>query len=234
MASPSVASSRTRNTTHTVSDDDVVMVRAIQLSEWARRNARIVIGVSAIVIVAVLAYVFYGYQKRQAEERASIAFSRVEQTALSGNATLAQRDLADFIRRFDGTVQADQARLLLAKVHLDGGKAREAVTVLQAVDEGPGTPVGAQGAMLLGAAQNQAGNRQAAIDSYLRVAEGAELQYQQEEALAEAALLRQQGGDFAGAAELYRRLMGMAEEGSFERSLYEMRLAEAEGRALAK
>lgn len=234
MASPSVASSRTRNTAHTVSDDDAVMVRALQLSEWARRNARVVIGVSAIAIVALLAYLFYGYQKRQSEERASIAFSQVEQTALSGNATLAQRDLTTFIRRFDGTVQADQARLLLAKVHLDAGKAREAVTVLQAVDEGPGTPVGAQGAMLLGAAQNQAGNRQAAIASYMGVAEAAELEYQQEEALAEAALLRQQGGDFAGAAELYRRLMGMAEEGSFERSLYEMRLAEAEGRALAK
>jgi predicted negative regulator of RcsB-dependent stress response len=234
MASPSVASSRTRNTAHTVSDDDVVMVRALQLSEWARRNARVVIGVSAIAIVAVLAYVFYGYQKRQSEERASIAFSQVEQTALSGNATLAQRDLTTFIRRFDGTVQADQARLLLAKVHLDAGKAREAVTVLQAVEEGPATPVGAQGAMLLGAAQNQAGNRQAAIASYLRVAEAAKLQYQQEAALAEAALVRQQGGDFAGAAELYRRLIGMVEEGSFDRSMYEMRLAEAEGRALAK
>ncbi|HLL45727.1 MAG TPA: tetratricopeptide repeat protein [Longimicrobiaceae bacterium] len=234
MASPSVASSRTRNTAHTVSDDDVVMVRALQLSEWARRNARVVIGVSAIAIVAVLAYLFYGYQKRQSEERASIAFSQVEQTALSGNATLAQRDLTTFIRRFDGTVQADQARLLLAKVHLDAGKAREAVTVLQAVEEGPATPVGAQGAMLLGAAQNQAGNRQAAIASYLRVAEAAKLQYQQEAALAEAALVRQQGGDFAGAAELYRRLIGMVEEGSFDRSMYEMRLAEAEGRALAK
>ena len=234
MASPSVASSRTRNTAHTVSDDDVVMVRALQLSEWARRNARVVIGVSAIAIVAVLAYVFYGYQKRQSEERASIAFSQVEQTALSGNATLAQRDLTTFIRRFDGTVQADQARLLLAKVHLDAGKAREAVTVLEAVEEGPATPVGAQGAMLLGAAQNQAGNRQAAIASYLRVAEAAKLQYQQEAALAEAALVRQQGGDFAGAAELYRRLIGMVEEGSFDRSMYEMRLAEAEGRALAK
>ncbi|HEU0079573.1 MAG TPA: tetratricopeptide repeat protein, partial [Longimicrobiaceae bacterium] len=148
--------------------------------------------------------------------------------------TLAQRDLQDFIRRFDGTIQADQARLLLAKVHLDAGRAKEAVTVLEGVDEGPGTPVGAQGAMLLGAAQSQSGNRQAAIQSYLRAAEAAELEYQQEEALTEAALLRQQGGDFAGAAELFRRLRDMTEEGSFERSLYEMRLAEAEGRALGK
>ena len=69
---------------------------------------------------------------------------------------------------------------------------------------------------------------------YLRVADAAELEYLQEAALGEAAILRQQGGDFAGAAELFRRLRDMTEEGSFERSLYEMRLAEAEGRALAK
>ncbi|MEW5929833.1 MAG: tetratricopeptide repeat protein [Gemmatimonadota bacterium] len=233
MASPSVASSRTRTTAH-VSDDDVVMARAIQLSTWARRNARLVIGIAAVALLAVAAYLFYGYQKRQSEERASIAFARVEQTALSGNATLAQRDLQDFVRRFDGTIQADQARLLLAKVHLDAGKPREAVTVLEAVDRGPGTPVGAQAAMLLGAAQNQAGNRQAAIQSYLSVAEAAELDYEKESALSEAAILRQEGGDFAGAAELYRRLRDMAEEDSFERTLYEMRLAEAEGRALGK
>lgn len=234
MASPSVASSRTRNTTLPADSDDVVMVRALQLSDWARRNARVVMGIAAVALLAVAAYLFYGYQKRQSEERASIAFARVEQTALSGNATLAQRDLQDFVRRFDGTIQADQARLLLAKVHLDAGKAREAVTVLEAVEEGPGTPVGAQAAMLLGAAQNQAGNRQAAIQSYLRVADAAELDYEKESALSEAAILRQEGGDFAGAAELYRRLRDMAEEDSFERTLYEMRIAEAEGRALGK
>lgn len=233
MASPSVASSRTRTTT-SVTDDDVVMVRALQLSTWARRNARVVMGIAAVALLAVAAYLFYGYQKRQSEERASIAFARVEQTALSGNATLAQRDLQDFVRRFDGTIQADQARLLLAKVHLDAGKAREAVTVLEAVDQGPGTPVGAQAAMLLGAAQNQAGNRQAAIQSYLAVADAAELDYEKESALSEAAILRQEGGDFAGAAELYRRLRDMVEEDSFERTLYEMRLAEVEGRALGK
>jgi predicted negative regulator of RcsB-dependent stress response len=233
MASPSVASSRTR-TTAPVGDDDVVMVRALQLSTWARKNARVVMGIAAVALLAVAAYLVYGYQKRQSEERASIAYARVEQTALSGNATLAQRDLQDFVRRFDGTIQADQARLLLAKVHLDAGKAREAVTVLEAVDEGPGSPVGAQAAMLLGAAQNQAGNRQAAIQSYLRVADAAELDYEKESALSEAAILRQEGGDFAGAAELYRRLRDMAEKDSFERTLYEMRLAEAEGRALGK
>lgn len=233
MASPSVASSRTKNT-HRADSDDVVMARAIQLSQWARRNARIVIGVTAVALAALLGYLFYQYQKREAAEKAAIAYAQVEQTALSGNATLAQRDLESFVRRYDGTVEADQGRLLLAKVHLDAGKPKEAVAVLQDLDAGVETPVGAQGAMLLGTAQNQAGDRAAAVASYLRVADGAKLEYQREEALTAAALARQEAGDFAGAAELFRRLVSMAEEGSFQRTVYEMRLAEAEGRALAK
>ncbi|MDQ3556368.1 MAG: hypothetical protein M3409_06285, partial [Gemmatimonadota bacterium] len=95
-------------------------------------------------------------------------------------------------------------------------------------------PLGAQGALLLAAAQAEAGQRDAAISTYLRIAGEAPMRFRQEEALSQAALLRQQGGDAAGAAELYRRLLELAEEGSLERGVYEMRLAEAEGQALAR
>lgn len=230
MASPSVASRS--KVSHAADTDDVVMVRALQFTTWARRNARMVIGVAAVALVAGLGYLFYRYSQAQTAERAAIQFMRVEQTAASGNAALATRDLQDFIRRFDGTVEADQSRLLLARTHLDAGKPREAVAVLQQVEEGPSGPIGAQAALLLGAAQEQAGDRQAAIASYLRVADAAELEFHRQDALARAALLRQQSGDFGGAAELYRRLVGMTEEGSFDRSVFEMRLAEAEGRAV--
>ena len=56
----------------------------------------------------------------------------------------------------------------------------------------------------------------------------------QVQALQNAAILRSGKGDFAGAAELYRRLVEMQEEGTMDRQLYEMRLAEAEARAAAK
>jgi len=231
MASPSVAS---RNRRPAVDTDDAVIARAIQFSEWAKRNAKAVIGVGAVALVAVAAFLWYRYDSRQSAERAAIAYAQVEQTVLSGNATLAQRDLPEFIRRHDGTVEADQARMLLAKVHLEAGKPTEAVAVLQEVKAGMSTPVGAQASLLLAAAQGEAGEREASVATYLRVADAAELDYQRDAALAEAALLRQQGGDFAGAAELYRRLVEAAPEGSFERSVYEMRLAEAEGQALGR
>lgn len=230
MASPSVAS-RSKSASRVADTDDVVMARALQFSGWARRNAKIIIAAAAIVLVLALGFLWYRYQQAQTAERAAVSFMQVEQTAASGNATLASRDLQDFIRRYGGTAEADQARLLLARTHLEAGKPQEAVTVLQQVEEGPRGTLGAQAALLLGVAHNQAGNRQAAVDTYLRVADAAELEYQREEALSRAALLRQEAGDHAGAAELFRRLVGMAEEGSFERSVYEMRLAEAEGRA---
>jgi hypothetical protein len=69
------------------------------------------------------------------------------------------------------------------------------------------------------------------VATYTRVADEARLDFVREEALNSAALLREQAGDYTRAAELYRQLIGMTEEGSFQRSLYEMRLAEAEGRA---
>ncbi|HEV2145850.1 MAG TPA: tetratricopeptide repeat protein [Longimicrobiaceae bacterium] len=233
MASPSVAS-RTRNTSRGPDNDDIVMARAIQFSEWARRNAKIVIAVSVAALIVVGGLFYYRIYREQRAERAAVQLSQVEQTVASGNATLALRDLGDFSRRFGGTVEADQARLMQARLHLEANEPAKAVAVLQEMGEGPRTVVGAQGGLLLAAAHNQAGNRQAAIDAYLRVADAAQLDYLRQEALEGAALLRQQAGDFAGAAELYRRLLGTTEEGSFQRSVYEMRLAEAEARAQAK
>ena len=230
MASPSVAS-RSKPSSR-ADTDDVVMVRAVEFAAWARRNARAVIIVSAVVGALVAGFIWWRLDQARVAERAAIQFMQVEQTAASGNATLAQRDLTDFIRRFDGTVEADQARLMLARLHLEAGKPGEAVPVLQNVEGGLDSPLGAQAALLLGVAQSQAGNRDAAVQTYLRVADGARLQFYQEEALSNAALLRQQAGDYTGAAELWRRLVELTEEGSIQRSIYEMRLAEAEGLAL--
>jgi hypothetical protein len=63
------------------------------------------------------------------------------------------------------------------------------------------------------------------------VADRAEFPFRRQEALYSAAILREEMGDHAGAAELYRRLAEQAEAGSMQRSIYEMRLAEVEARA---
>lgn len=234
MAPPPVATrTQHQHPVRAADTDDVILARALEFSAWAKRNARMVIAASVIAAALLGGFIYYHYvYLPQREARAATQLMQVERTVESGNATLAQRDLQDFIRRFDGTVEADQARLMLARLHLEEGRPREAVSALQAVDRGADTPVGARAGLLLGIAQNQAGQRDAAVATYLRVAEEADLEYFREEALSEAALLRQQAGDFAGAAQLWQRLVEMFEEGTMQRSIYEMRLAEAEGRAL--
>lgn len=231
MASPTAAP-RSKQSPGAAGSDDVVLARALEFTAWARQNARAVIAVAVVAAVVVGGLLWYSFSRAQAAEKAAIQYMQVERTLAAGNPTLAERELTDFIGRFSGSVEADQARLALGRLHLEAGKPQEAVTVLQNVGAGLDTPLGAQGAMLLAAAQNQAGNRDAAVATYLRVADETDTQYYAEEALQEVALLREAAGDFAGAAQAWRRLVEMTEAGSFQRSVYEMRLAEAEGQAL--
>jgi predicted negative regulator of RcsB-dependent stress response len=234
MAPPSVAS-RSKQSARAAATDDVIAARALEFAAWAKRNARLVIATTAVVgaVLAGLIYYYFFYQP-QRQERAAIQFMQVERTVAAGNAQLAQRDLRDFIRRFDGTVEADEARLMLARQYLEANQARQAIPVLKEISADVGTPLGAQAGLLLGSAQSQAGERDAAVQTLLKVAGGSKTEYYQQEALSEAALLQQQAGKYGEAAELWRRLVNGAEEGSMERSVYEMRLAEAEGRALGK
>lgn len=233
MASPSVAS-RSKRPARPVESDDVVLARALQFSAWARRNARLIIALAVVAAVAVGGYIYYRIWEAQRAEKASIRFMQVEQTVMSGNATLAERDLKDLIHRFDGTDEADEARLMLAKIYLDGGQPKKAVPILEAATDNLKSPIGVQRSMLLATAQTLAGDREGAVKTYQRVGDDAPMQFQREEALQDAALLREQTGNYAAAAQIWRRLADGAEEGSFQRSLFEMRAAEAEGHAQGK
>lgn len=224
--------SRSRRPQGASDADDIFIARTLQFTTWARRNARVVIAAAVVALLLIAGALYYRWDRANRLERAATEFMFLEQTAASGNVALATRDIQQFIQRFDGTPYADEARVLLGQLHLQQGEPQQAVEALR---ELPGrirrSPVGAQGALLLGSAQAAAGDTAAAVATYTRVADEARLDFQREEALSSAALLREQAGDFTRAAELYRQLVAMAEEGSFQRSLYEMRLAEAEGRA---
>lgn len=215
--------------------DDVMLARAVEFSNWARRNVRIITIAAVVALVVVGALLYYRMDRAQRLERAATEFMQLEQTVSSGNAQLAQRDLQGFATRYSGTPYADEARVALAQIHLQEGRAAEAISTLQPVaDDLDGSPVGPQAALLLGAAQAAAGNRDAAVATYLRVADEAELSFRRIEGLSAAALLRIEAGDFAGAAELFGRAVELTEEGSPERSVFEMRMAEALSRAEAR
>jgi predicted negative regulator of RcsB-dependent stress response len=217
------------------SSEDLFTARAIEFTDWARANIRLIVGVLVALAVIVGGLIYYRMYRAAREERAAVEFANVEQTAASGNLPLATRDLQAYVRRYEGTSYGDEAALALAQIYLSQDSAAKAVTVLQgATDRIDDSVVGPQAALLLGAAQQAAGKPDLAIQAYLAVADEAEMEMYRVQGLQNAAILRSDRGDFKGAAELYRRLVEMQDEGSLDRQLYEMRLAEAEARAAAK
>jgi predicted negative regulator of RcsB-dependent stress response len=228
MAPPSAVSRNPRH--HNVDPDDVVLQRAMAMSDWARKNARVVIGVAVVVLVAAAGYLFYRSSQGERAGRAGSEYLQLQQEAET-NPAAAKTRLSAFIESYAGTNEADEARLLLASLQLNDKQAKQAAAVLQPLADETGSPLAAQGAMLLGDAQAQAGDRNAAIAAYLTAADRAEMDYLKAEALDRAATLREQANDWKGAAELYRRMVDVTEKGSIERSQAEMRLAEAEGHA---
>jgi cytochrome c-type biogenesis protein CcmH/NrfG len=88
-----------------------------------------------------------------------------------------------------------------------------------------------QALMMLGSAQAQAGDRPAAIRSYTRAAERADMKYQKFEALGQAALQHEAGGNHKAAADIYRGLLDDSDKGTQQATVIEMRMTEALARS---
>jgi predicted negative regulator of RcsB-dependent stress response len=230
MAAQSIAS-RPKRAPQTESDD-VVLARALEFTEWARRNVMIIGIVAAVLVVTIAGFFWYRTDQVRREDNAAVAFLQVEQSVGFGSEEAAVRDLRLFIQQHGGTSYGEEARVMLGEVLLRQGQTAEAIDALRPVaDRLDRSPVGAQAAMLMAASQQAAGQQEQAIQTYLRVANETGTVFRRQEALLAAALLRDQQGDSAGAAELFRRLVDLTEPNSPDRLMFEMRLAEAEARA---
>jgi predicted negative regulator of RcsB-dependent stress response len=226
MASPSVARRTPRST---IEHDDAVALRAAELAEWAKKNVRVILTVAAVLVVAVAVFMVNRVSSTRRAERAAAAYAETEQKVASGDSAAVLAELRNFSGRYGGTVEADQARLELASRLIASGKAADAVPVLRQVKGS--SPVSYQATILLGAALASSGKRDEAVATYQRAADATELDYERTQALSEAALLQEQGGKWAAAAALYQRMLDMTEEGSAQRTVVELRLAEAQARA---
>lgn len=211
--------------------DDVVIARLLELSAWARNHTRaLTIGLVALVgAILIAAYVrnFQATARAAAETR----FVAVQQTVASGNTALAIRDLEAFLATHGRTDVADEARILLAQSYLAEGQPQKAIEAIDELASSIGKGLGTTAALLKAAALEADGRTDEAEALYLRVADRARYDYERMEALEAAARIRMDRGDAAGASELYDRLVALADDGSAEKAVYQMRLAEAKARA---
>ncbi len=231
MASSSHAARARRPSPAALEQDDAFAARAAQLAAWAKKNARIIMIVTAVAAVAVAAFLYVRLSQAARERAASAQYLNVAAAAQSGVTGAPQ--LETFIRSYDGTTEADEARLEVARVYLGANQPQKALPHLRAV-AGSGGRLEYQGKMALAAALAQTNDRAGALRTYNEAAESAPLLFQRQEARSQAALLHEAAGDWKAAADLYRQMLADTEAGSVDRSIVEMRLAEAEGRLTAR
>jgi hypothetical protein len=173
--------------------------------------------------------VYYRMSSAQRADRAASAYLTL-QGSLAGDTATVTRQLTTFADRYDGTTEAAEARILAAQLWLGKGDANKALAAVRPAAEGR-SPVRAQAQMVLASALAAAGKRTEAVDSYLGVAKGTDLAYLKQDALAQAAAIREQANDWRGAADLYAQAIETTKEGTGERAMLQLHLSEAQARA---
>jgi predicted negative regulator of RcsB-dependent stress response len=210
--------------------EDAFIAGVLETTTWARQNSRRLAITAIVIVAATLIALYYRNYRAGLRERAETELSQVRTTALAGNAALAVRDLEAFMTRFGSTPAAAEARLLLAKAYLESGEAQKAVDLLADQARDVGSPLGVSATLLVASAQESLGQPDAAVQTLLRVADGAEAEYQRFSALEAAARLRFEQNDAAGAVALYDRILSALAEDSPDRQVIQMRRAEAAAR----
>jgi predicted negative regulator of RcsB-dependent stress response len=211
--------------------EDVFIGRMMELTIWARKNTQALILGGVALALIIVAGIYYVNFRTTTSTQATEELSQIQQLAAAGEIEGAKSELTRFLDRFGGTRQAVEARLLLGELHLQRGQADEAIAALEpAARSLRRNPVALQAAMLLGAAYEDGGRPQEAEETYLRVADRAELAFQVQDALDSAARIRADRGDYAGAGELYRQILATLEADDPMRGVIQLRLAEVTAR----
>jgi predicted negative regulator of RcsB-dependent stress response len=207
--------------------EDVFVAKVFEASRWADKNRVTLIAAIVLVVVGGFGIKSWMDYRERLHEQAVLQLEEIQQSIALGDPETAKAELSQYLSRFGSTPYAGEARLLLAELYLESDQAPQAVETLEASDIPPAEPMGVQIETLKAKAYEAAGRLDEAEGTFLRVADRAELQFQAVEALADAARIREAKGDWAGAIEIYERILEDLEESDADAGLYELRLAEA-------
>jgi predicted negative regulator of RcsB-dependent stress response len=211
--------------------DDKFVAGVLETTAWAKQHQRLLIIAGVTTAVILIGLLLFLTNRSAQREQAATELSQVRAVAMSGNPALAVRDLEQFMSQYGGTPSGSEARLLLARAYLELGQVQQAIETARPAARNVNTDMGVNAAMLLAAAYEAAQEPHRAEEIFLRVGDGGRFLFQRQEALDNAARIRLQRGEAAGAVELYEQILAMTPEESQDRAVFELRLGEA--RALA-
>lgn len=207
--------------------DDVFVEKVLETSVWAKENQRLITLAVVTAVLLILGVWWYRGNQQRIRDQAAVEILQVRQTAQSGNPALAIRDAEAFLDRFGSTPATTEARLILGQAYLESNQPQQAIDAVSSLAGDLDTPSGISAAMLTAAAHEAATRFDQAEQVLLRVAGDASYDYQQIAALDNAARIRLERGNPAGAAELYGRILEILPDDSQDQPVYRMRRAEA-------
>lgn len=206
--------------------EDAFVATTLEVSQWAQRNRPVVTLGVVVLVLGIAAFVYYGRYSDTLHSNAANQLEQLQMRMAAGDPAELKADLGLYLERFSGTPFADEARLALAHVNAGVGEFEAAAEVLRPLAGDVEEPLGAQAAAMLAAISEDIGDLQVAEELYERLAGRARLGFQVREALSNAARLRREQGDAAGALALYDRLLGEMDEEDPDRGVVEMRRGE--------
>lgn len=212
-------------------DEDVFVESVLEGSVWARTHGRtlLIAGIAAFLVLA--GALWYRSYQSNIQNAAAGELNLVRQTVLSGNKQLAVTDLKKYIAKYGKTSSGDEARTMLAQIHLSQNQPVEAAKAIEPIADD--VKNGSAAAFLLAAAYEAQNQTDKAEAEYLKIADKARFGFEKREALERAAGMRATKGNAAGAIELFDRALKTLPEDSPDRAIYEMRIAEIRGAAPA-
>lgn len=191
---------------------EALQERIVDTEEYIKQHANVFIIGAAIIVLAVAGYFGYQYyqstQNQTAQEEMFQAIYYFESDSLNAalNGDGNNYGFLEIIDEFGGTDAANLAHYYAGVIELRQGNYESAIEYLEDFSASD-LLVQAQAYALIGDANIELNNYQAAASQYKKAADYNTNQYFSPQYLAKAAVAYEAAGDYASAAESYQRII---------------------------
>jgi predicted negative regulator of RcsB-dependent stress response len=189
---------------------DKFVSKTFEFTDWARENQKTVTFMAvAVIIVVALSWAFSNY-RQQKEQRAYTSLYRSMQAYRSANYLLAASDLENLLTEHSGSSIEDQALYYLANAHYKMGNYDRAEEILNRFrnEFGDDSIVSLDALLTLAYVQEEKGDIDKAVDSYILTATKARFPHQEKKGRMNAARLFIDAGKYHEALEQYESMLG--------------------------
>ena len=209
--------------------EDRYVTSVVGVADWIKRNRDLALIGGVLTIMGGASLLYYRDFKSDQINQAASRLESIHQSIMISALEDAKAQLSTFVERFDGTPQAEEATVLLGRLHMENEDFLVAISVLESAGLSMGTATGVQANSLLARAYEAQGRWNDAEEQHISVASASGLQFEVRESLEAAARIRIRQQNFSGAVELYQEILEGLTDDDPRRGIYASKMAEIGG-----